>query len=95
MKTLFAIAAAVAAVGSSLPASSQSQPNIAVAPTERSTGPTVPDARTVEFHTAVPRSRDGGSNAIDGRAAGGFDNDPNNPTGAPGPTPGVNTSPIR
>jgi len=93
MKTIFAIAVTVV-VGISLPAGSQTQPNIAMAPADRSTGPTVPDARSVNLGNqpssgAVP-STPGSSRVSDS-----VSNDPNNPTGAPSLNAGLGSSPTR
>jgi hypothetical protein len=101
MKAIFAIAAAVAAMGSGLPAGAQTQPNIAVAPADRSTGPTILGPRSVDQNTTMPPPNSAAtSNANDvnygnWRTSDGFNNDPNNPTGAPGPSSGLGTSPTR
>jgi hypothetical protein len=98
MKRIFAIAATVAAVGGSLPAIAQTQQNIAVAPADRSTGPTIMDPRSADQNTTLPPSHTTKSNDVTSgnwRTSDGFNNDPNNPSGAPGPSSGLGTSPTR
>ena len=82
-------------VGSSLPASAQTQPSMAVTPADRSTGPTVPPTRSVEFSAAVPSPGGAGSNASDRPAAGSIDNDPPEPTGVPGQSSGLGANQTR
>jgi hypothetical protein len=79
-------------VASSPPARSQSHPTTAVAPADRSTGPTVPSTRSVEMSTAVPP---GSGSKSDRPAAGSIDNDPPEPTGVPGQSSGLGANQTR
>src|SRR5512133_1480264 len=99
MKSIFVIAGAAALLGS-LPVCAQTS-DLAVAPPARSTGPTVPDTRQVDQNTAVPPSMTAAPSPTDStaghgnwRSSDGLNADPNNPSGAPGPS-SVGTNPSR
>ena len=94
MRTILAFTAALV-VGGSLPASAQVQPNIAAAPADRSTGPTVPPLRSVDLDPTVLPSTGTGSNGNDRLAAGSRDTDPHNSTGTPSQGSRLGTSPLR
>lgn len=96
MRPLFPIAVAVT-LGVSAAACAQSNQQAVVAPIDQTTGPTVPgsgDTRAQDQSTAVSPSTDYGtarSQANDlgygnWRTSNGFNSDPNNPSGAPGPS---------
>ena len=101
MKPISVIAAA-AALCSSTPAYAQTSENIAVAPPNRSTGPTVPDTRQVDQQTMTTPGASAAAPATandpsygNWRTSDGLNADPNNPSGAPGPSSGLGTSPSR
>jgi hypothetical protein len=96
MKALFLIAAATTLTFGTA-ACAQNNGQAVVAPFDRSTGPVVPgsgDTRMQDQNTAVSPSTNNGtsqSRANDlgygsWRTSNGFNSDPNNPSGAPGPS---------
>lgn len=97
MKPLFLIAAAMT-LGIATTACAQSTQQAVVAPVDRSTGPTMStgttDTRQLDQSTAVSPSTNNGtarSHANDlgygnWRTSDGLNSDPNNPSGAPGPS---------
>ena len=99
MKSLFAIAAAAAVLGN-LPVCAQTT-DLAVAPSARSTGPTIPDTRQLDQNTAAlpsttaaPPTKDTSAGYGNWRSSDGLNADPNNPNGAPGPS-SIGTNPSR
>jgi hypothetical protein len=100
MKPISVIAAAAVLCSGALAYAQSAE--IAVAPPSRSTGPTVPDTRQVDQQTmttpsssaAAPTSANDPSYG-NWRASDGLNADPNNPSGAPGPSSGLGTSPSR
>jgi hypothetical protein len=97
MKPLFLIAAAMS-LSVATTACAQTTQQAVVAPVDRSTGPTVStgtsDTRLLDQNTAVSPSTNNGtarSSANDlgygnWRTSDGLNSDPNNPSGAPGPS---------
>ena len=95
MKSLCLIAAAMT-FGLAAPAWAQTRQAV-VAPLDRSTGPTVPgsgDTRMQDQSTAVSPSTDNGTDRSTAndlgygnwRTSSGLNSDPDNPSGAPGPS---------
>jgi hypothetical protein len=96
MKALFLIAAAMT-LGAATAACAESTQQALAAPIDRSTGPTVPssgDTRMQDQNTAVSPSTNNGTGRSQAndlgygnwRTSNGFNSDPNNPSGAPGPS---------
>jgi hypothetical protein len=96
MRPPLSLIAAATVFGLSAAACAQSQQAV-VAPVDSSTGPTVPgasDTRVQDQNTAVSPATNNGtarSRANDlgygnWRTSNGFNSDPNNPSGAPGPS---------
>lgn len=94
MRPLFPIAAALVLGATGACAQNTQQ---AVAPLDQSTGPTVPgsgDTRTHDQNTAVSPSTNNGTARSEAndlgygnwRTSNGFNSDPDNPSGAPGPS---------
>jgi hypothetical protein len=85
--------AATAALCSGAPACAQTSESIAVAPPARRTGPTVQDTRQLDQNAALPPSSSSVAPATGNslgygnwRTSDGLNADPNNPSGAPGPS---------
>jgi hypothetical protein len=91
MKPIALIAVAATLVGSAAYAQNR---EISVAPSvDRSTGPTIPDARSVDQIPPLPSS--GGMTSPKPTDSNAFNADPKNPSGLPGPSTGLGTSPTR